>query len=168
MQAPDFSLKGTDDEIHTLESYADKKALVVIFMCNHCPYVQAIVPRLNALADHFSDQNVAFIGINSNDTKKYPDDSFINMKKLPLAFDYLFDETQEVAKAYKAVCTPDIYVFDENRALQYHGRLDDNWQDEAAVTKHELREAIEKVKNGDSISAEEQVASMGCGIKWKE
>ena len=165
MSAPDFSLRGTDDRVHSLHDYDDATLLVVIFLCNHCPYVKAIIPRLNALAREFAKKNVRFVGINANDAAQYPDDSFENMKHTPLVFDYLYDETQEVAKAYKAVCTPDVFVFDADRVLRYHGRVDDNWQDENAVTKHELRDALNALLRGEEVT--KQHPSMGCSIKWK-
>jgi len=168
MKAPDFALPGTDGKAYTLASFADAKILVVIFMCNHCPYVKAVITRLNRLAEAYLPKNVRFVGISSNDASNYPDDSFDQMKQLRLAFPYLYDESQTVAKAYHAVCTPDIYLFNEQRALIYHGRIDDNWQDEPAVTKQELREAIEAALAGNSIPATDQNPSMGCSIKWKD
>jgi peroxiredoxin len=166
MDAPDFSLLGTDNKQHRLSDYADAKLLVVIFLCNHCPYVKAVVPRLNTLAQEFLSKGVSFVAINANDSEQYPDDSFENMLKSDIGFDYLHDETQEVAKAYQAVCTPDIFVFDEERKLRYHGRIDDNWQDENAVTKHELKNALDALLTRSEIL--DHVPSMGCSIKWKK
>lgn len=165
MSAPDFSLRGTDENIHSLADYNDATLLVVIFLCNHCPYVKAVVPRLNTLAKDFAPQGVRFVAINSNDSSQYPDDSFENMKTFPLEFDYLHDETQKVAKSYNAVCTPDIYIFDAERKLRYHGRVDDNWQDENAVQKEEMRNALHALLNGEEIV--DHNPSMGCSIKWK-
>ena len=163
-----FTLPGTDDQIYTLESFKDSQILVIIFMCNHCPYVLAIINRLNALSEEFQSRGVALVGINANDANNYPDDSFENMKNLPLSFPYLHDENQDVVKMYKAVCTPDIFVYDEDRKLVYHGRLDDSWQHESGVKKRELAEALENILKGETIDKVEQVPCMGCSIKWRE
>ena len=165
--AHEFKLMGTDDQAYTLNNFRSKEVLVIIFMCNHCPYVKAVIDRLNKLQKEFQDRGVQLIGINANDATNYPDDSFENMKKLLLNFPYLYDETQEVAKTYKAVCTPDIFVYDKDRKLVYHGRIDDNWQDESAVTKRELAEALEKILADEEIPVENQHPSMGCSIKWR-
>ena len=166
----DFSLPATDGKTYSLSDFADKKILVIIFMCNHCPYVQAIIDRLIKLQTHYEDQGVQLIGINSNESENYPEDSFDNMKKwveeIGINFVYLRDESQETAKAYQAQCTPDIYVFDKNRKLAYHGRLDDNWQEPENVQKRELRQAIDALLE-DKPVPEEQHPSMGCSIKWK-
>lgn len=168
--AKNFDLLGTDDRRYSLDSFSDKKVLVIIFMCNHCPYVKAVLQRLIDLQNEWIDQGVQFIGINSNDTVKYPDDSMENMKKIvaekKIPFPYLLDETQEVAAAYDAVCTPDIFVYGAERTLLYHGRIDDNWQNPDEVTRYELAEAIQMANDG--IALEEQIPSMGCSIKWKE
>ena len=169
--APDFSLPGTDGKTYSLENFKDKKVLVVIFMCNHCPYVKAVLRRLINLQNDFADRSVQLVGINSNDIEKYPDDSPENMKALAekkeLPFPYLFDATQDTARAYDAVCTPDIYVYGEERTLLYRGRVDDNWQHPDEITRHDLRDAIEAILNGQP-AGDEQVPSMGCSIKWKE
>jgi len=165
---PDFSLSGIDGETYSLESFREAKILVVVFMCNHCPYVIAVLDRLNALAAEFREKGVMFIGINSNDSEAYPDDSFEKMKELKIDFPYLHDITQEVATKYHAVCTPDIFVFEDNRQLAYHGRIDDNWKEPENVTRRELAEAIEKIISGEKILREEQNPSMGCSIKWKK
>lgn len=169
-RAPEFSLPGTDGNNYSLDSYKDKKALVIIFMCNHCPYVKAVLQRLIDLQNEFAGKGVQLVGINSNDVSRYPDDSLPNMKKLvaerTIPFHYLLDETQEVAKAYDAVCTPDIYVYGEGRALQYRGRIDDNWQEPLKVSKRDLKEALDQILAGQEILSE-QIPSMGCSIKWK-
>ena len=165
--APDFNLPATDGKDYSLADFAEAKILVVVFMCNHCPYVLAVLERLNKLAENFQKQGVVFVGINSNDSTDYPDDSFEKMKDLLIKFPYLHDENQEVATKYHAVCTPDIFVFDENRKLKYHGRIDDNWQEEEKVSREELKEALEKILAGEEIPREEQIPSMGCSIKWK-
>ncbi|MGE3340395.1 MAG: thioredoxin family protein [Candidatus Altimarinota bacterium] len=181
----DFSLPDPFGKIHSSSDYADRKVLVVIFMCNHCPYIQAVQERLIALQEFFSPTEVQFIGINSNDFTRYPDDSPEAMKKTiaewGINFPYLIDEEQSVAKAYQAQCTPDIYVFSKTQApneattyhlqptafsLAYHGRIDDNWKDPQAVTKQELKEAIESLLKNEK-PPEDQKSSMGCSIKWK-
>ena len=166
--AHDFDLPGIDGKNHSLDSYKGAEALVIIFMCNHCPYVQAVIQRLITLQKEFPD--VKFVGINANDSDGYPEDSFEKMKEYAenwsMNFDYLRDETQEVAKRYKAQCTPDIYVFDENQKLAYHGRIDDNWQHEDQATTEELYDALMALRDGKKPS-EQQYPSMGCSIKWK-
>lgn len=171
--APEFKLPGTDGREWERADFAGAKALVVIFMCNHCPYVKAVQGRINALAKELGPRGVALVGINSNDATRYPDDSFDAMKKVAreqeYVFPYLFDGTQEVARAYGAVCTPDIYVFSQkggDHLLAYHGRIDDNWKDEKAVTKRDLADALEAVLAGRAPSGE-QIPSMGCSIKWR-
>jgi len=169
-EAVDFHLKGVDDREHSLDSFSDSEVLVLIFMCNHCPYVKATIGRLVALAEKFRERGVLFVGINPNDAVNYPEDSFENMKVFAaesgMFFPYLHDETQEVAKAYDAVCTPDIYLYGSERRLLYRGRIDDNWQDESQVTSRDLQSAIETVLEGRPLS-DEQHPSMGCSIKWK-
>ncbi len=165
--AHDFNLPGIDGQDHSLESFSEAKILVLVFMCNHCPYVLAVLDRLNDLSAAFKDRGVQFIGINPNDAVNYPDDSFENMKNLPIKFPYLRDESQVVAKEYQAVCTPDIFVYDPDRKLVYHGRIDDSWDDASAVTKRDLAEALETILSGGSVPEEEQEGSMGCSIKWK-
>jgi peroxiredoxin len=166
----DFSLKSIDEKFYSLNNFPGKKILVIIFMCNHCPYVKAVAGRLVNIQEKYNDDSVQVIGINSNDTISYPEDSFENMKlfakEYSMNFPYLFDETQEVARKYDAVCTPDIYVYDEKRKLKYRGRIDDNWKDESLVTTKDLENAIELLLEGKEISSE-QIPSMGCSIKWK-
>jgi peroxiredoxin len=166
-----FELKGADGKIYSLESVASKSVIVLIFMCNHCPYVQAVVDRFVKIQSKYKDKGVQLIGISSNDVESYPEDSFENMKLFSknrnLNFPYLIDENQSVAKNYDAVCTPDIYVYDSSRILRYRGRLDDNWKDEKSVLKKDLESAIESILLNREISFE-QVPSMGCSIKWKK
>jgi len=166
--APDFDLPATDGRNYSLADFADAKILVVIFMCNHCPYVLAVLDRLNSLAKNFAERGVRFVGINSNDAENYPADSFEKMSELPIEFPYLRDETQLTATKYHAVCTPDIFVFDANRKLKYHGRIDDNWQKPEEVEREELKSALEKILAGESIPRESQNPAMGCSIKWKK
>lgn len=170
--AQKFSLKGVDERIYTLENFADAKILVIVFMCNHCPYVQAVWQRLIDLQARFIDRNVQFVGINSNVANPdYSEDNFENMKieydRRKMNFPYLTDEIQSVARAYEAQCTPDIFVYDSDRKLAYHGRVDDNWKDPDKVSKQELAEAIEALLRGDRPSLE-QHPSMGCSIKFLE
>jgi peroxiredoxin len=169
-KASPFKLKGVDDKYYSLEDFSGKKVLCIIFSCNHCPYVKAVEDRINAIAKDYSGSSFALICINSNDEATHPEDSFVEMKKRAaekeFSFPYLRDETQETAKAYDAVCTPDIYVYDENRNLKYRGRIDDNWKDETKVTRQELRMAIDKLLAGKEIDFE-QIPSMGCSVKYK-
>lgn len=168
--AHEFDLPGIDGKNHSLDSYKDEKVLVLVFMCNHCPYVQAVIQRLINLQDKFKDKGVKFVGINSNDSDGYPEDGFEKMSEYAeewgMNFDYLRDETQAIAKIYKAQCTPDIYVFDGERKLAYHGRIDDNWQHEDQATTQELDDALEALVKGENPS-DQQYPSMGCSIKWK-
>lgn len=168
--AIDFKLPGVDGEEYSLESFSGDSVLVIIFMCNHCPYVKAVIQRLIDLQQEVSDQGVRLVGINCNDAEKYPDDSFESMKSVSkewgMNFPYLFDESQEIARKYNAVCTPDIYVYGEERKLLYRGRIDDNWEKPDQVTQRSLKQAIDCILAGQKVS-EEQIPSMGCSIKWK-
>ena len=168
--AYDFLLDGIDGKTHSLESYSEKEILVIIFMCNHCPYVKAVLKRIIALQNEFIDRGVQFIGINSNDATRYPDDSLENMKIIAkendFSFPYLIDPSQEVAKSYDAVCTPDLYVYGKNRKLVYRGRIDDNWEDSEKVTQQDLKLALENILSWEVITSK-QIPSMGCSIKWK-
>ncbi len=166
-----FSLPATDGKGYGPLDFEDKKVLVVIFMCNHCPYIKATIDRMIAIQADYAEKGVQLLGINANDADDYPEDSFEAMQawveEKGVNFPYLRDDSQHVARAYQAQCTPDIYVFDENRKLAYHGRIDDNWKDPAAVTKQDLREALDALLAGEKVS-EDQKPSMGCSIKWKE
>jgi thiol-disulfide isomerase/thioredoxin len=166
----DFHLKGINEKFYDLSDFSEEKILVIIFMCNHCPYVKAVITRLVNIQKKYTDKSVRLIGINPNDTKAYPEDSFENMKLFAkgysMNFPYLFDESQETAKKYNAVCTPDIYAFNEKRKLKYRGRIDDNWKDESQVKSKDLEFAIETIIAGKEISFE-QIPSMGCSIKWR-
>lgn len=168
--APDFSLPATDGKTYALRDFDDAQVLVVMFICNHCPYVKAVIDRLIALGRDFQEQPVSLVAISSNDAENYPADSFENMKKwadeLDFPFPYLYDESQEVARAFDAVCTPDFFVYDHARTLAYAGRLDDNWRDPARVTRQDLRLAITALLDGDRPDGEQR-PSMGCSIKWK-
>ena len=167
--AHDFHLPGADGKEYGLDSFKESKVLVIIFMCNHCPYVKAVLERLIDLQNEFRGQEVQLIGINPNDAVRYPDDSPESMRELVqeknIPFPYLIDATQQVAKTYDAVCTPDIYVYGEDRKLLYRGRIDDNWEKPQAVTHRDLQDAINNILAGKPVSAE-QIPSMGCSIKW--
>ena len=168
--AVSFNLPGVDGKMYSLDSFSEKNVLVVIFMCNHCPYVKEVLQRLIDLQAESKGLGVQFVGINPNDAEKYPDDSFESMKKIAkekgLNFPYLFDATQETAKAYDAVCTPDIYAYGSERKLLYRGRIDDNWEHEEKVTQRNLKEAIDLIIAGKELPSD-QIPSMGCSIKWK-
>lgn len=168
--APAFSLPGIDGTTHTLATYKDANVLVVVFTCNHCPYAKACEGRLIEIQADYADRGVRLVAINPNNASAYPDDSFENMKvrakEKGFNFPYLHDESQTVARAYDAACTPDIFVFDADRKLTYNGRIDDNWQDESKVTKRDLRTAIDAALHKKPLPFD-AVASMGCSIKWK-
>jgi len=168
--AHEFLLDGVDDKAYSLHSYSEKEIIVILFMCNHCPYVKAVLKRIIDLQNEFIDRGVQFIGINPNDAIRYPDDSLENMKIIAkennFSFPYLVDPSQETAKLYDAVCTPDLYVYGKDRKLAYRGRIDDNWENPKKVTRHDLRLALESILTGQLV-ANEQIPSMGCSIKWK-
>jgi peroxiredoxin len=168
--AIDFSLTGTDGERYSLGSFKDRKALAVIFSCVHCPYVLAWEDRLTALQKEYADRSVAFVLINANDAVKYPQDSLENMKKhaaeKAYPFPFVHDQTQEVARAYGAERTPEIFLFDSGRRLAYHGVVDDNYENPDAVTRTYFRDAIEAVLAGKPAPTP-WVAPQGCTIKWK-
>jgi peroxiredoxin len=169
-KAPDFQLLGIDDKKHSLSDYKDYAGLLVIFMCNHCPYVKAKIEAIKEIHKKFKDK-IAVVGINSNDPTNYPDDSFENMKIIAkekgIKFDYLVDETQEIAKKYGAICTPDPFLFDDNRKLIFHGRIDNAMKPEDTVTEKTMINNIEKFLSGEKIKKDFD-PSIGCSIKWKE
>lgn len=168
--APEFSLKGTDGAIHTLQSAKGAKATVVMFICNHCPYVLKQLDRMIALTHALKTHEVNVIAINPNDSTHYPEDSFEAMqamaKERNFPFLYLHDETQSVARAYHAVCTPDIFGFDANLELKYRGRLDESWSGVLDKPKQELFEAMMEIAQTGSTS-KAQNPSVGCSIKWR-
>jgi peroxiredoxin len=169
--APDFNLPDTDGKLVSLAGFKDKAALVVVFMCNHCPYVIHIRPGLAQLAQDYTAKNVFVVGINSNDVKNYPADSPARMKEevktAGYNFPYLYDETQAVAKSYRAACTPDIFLFDRGRRLVYRGQFDASRPGNGIpVTGKDLRAALDAVLAGKNTS-EFQAPSIGCNIKWK-
>ncbi len=170
-QAPDFSLPATDGKTVTLADFADRRALLVIFMCNHCPYVKHVADELKQLADDYLPSGVGVVGISSNDADKYPDDSLeamvIEKEHRGYQFPYLFDADQSVAQDYAAACTPDFYLFDADQKLVYRGQLDSSRPNsDIPVTGEDLRRAIDALLAGDSPS-QHQIPSIGCNIKWK-
>lgn len=169
--APDFSLPDTAGRTVSLADFADSPALLVIFMCNHCPYVQHVADGLAKLAKDYQNRGVAVVGINSNDTATHPDDSPAKMadevRQRGYTFPYLFDETQQVAKAYRAACTPDFFLFNSQRKLVYRGQMDDSRpQSGVPVTGQDLCRALDAVLAGAPVP-EPQKPSLGCNIKWK-
>jgi peroxiredoxin len=172
MVAPDFTLPATDGKTYRFDDIAGPNGTVVVFICNHCPYVKAVIDRLVTDARQLQKEGIGFVAISSNDAKTYPDDSFDNMKRFAkghdFPFPYLYDEPQTAARAYGAVCTPDFFGFDKNRKLLYRGRLDEGRTTAPpSKAKRELLEAMRHVaKTGKAPP--NQNASMGCSIKWKE
>jgi peroxiredoxin len=168
--APYFELLGIDDKKHSLNDYKDYEGLLVIFMCNHCPYVKAKIKAIKEVHEKFKDK-IAVIGINSNDPINYPDDSFENMKKIAkekgIKFDYLVDETQEIAQKFGAICTPDPFLFDKEKRLIFHGRIDNAMKPEDTATEKTMINNIEKFLSGEKIKKDFD-PSIGCSIKWKE
>ncbi len=169
--APQFSLPDPDGKIVSLSDFDGAPALVVVFMCNHCPFVKHVAPGLANLAREYQDKGVAVVGINPNDVANYPDDSPQKMaeasKEYGYTFPYLLDESQEVATAYRAACTPDFFVFDGDRQLVYRGQMDDSRPSlDLPVTGADLRAALNAVLDGRSVTTE-QKPSVGCNIKWK-
>ena len=169
-KAPDFSLPGVDGKAYSLSSFKGKKVLVIVFMCNHCPYVQGSIERIKSIQSDFGIKGVQIVGINSNDQVNYPEDSFEKMieysKIKKYNFPYLRDEDQATANAYGAQCTPECFVFDGERKLRYHGRVDDNPKDETKATVHDLRNAIDSIIHNKKVSIE-MTPAIGCSIKWR-
>src|SRR5271157_3857363 len=168
--APDFDLPDTNGKLVSLADFKDRAALVVIFMCNHCPYVIHIRAGLAQLARDYAPKNVGVAGINANDVKNYPDDSPARMKEevksAGYIFPYLYDESQAVAKSYRAACTPDIYLFDRGRRLVYRGQFDASRPGNGIpVTGKDLRAALDALIAGEPISPDQR-PSLGCNIKW--
>ena len=167
--APDFELLGIDDKQHSLTNYKDYKGLLVIFMCNHCPYVKAKIDAIKEIHEKFKDR-IALVGINSNDSTEYPDDSFENMKIIAqekeIKFDYLVDGDQEIAKKYGAVCTPDPFLFDSERKLVFHGKIDNAMKPEDTATEKTMISNIQRFLDGEKIEKDFD-PSIGCSIKWK-
>jgi len=169
--APDFSLPDTEGNLVSAQDYREAPALLVIFMCNHCPFVKHILDGLVDLIPEYQAKGVAVVAINSNDVGSFPEDSPEMMAKVArekdFTFPYLYDETQEVAKAYHAACTPDFFLFDAERKLVYRGQMDDSRPgNDIAITGADLRAALDAVLAGKEIPAEQR-PSIGCNIKWK-
>ncbi len=170
-EAPDFRLPDPSGKVVSLADFKSAPALLVVFMCNHCPYVQHIRSGLAKLARDYRPRGVAVVGINSNDVAGYPADSPANMAKEITAagyvFPYLYDETQAVAKAYGAACTPDLYLFDKDQRLVYRGQFDDSRPGNGIpVTGKDVRAALDAVLAGKAVPPS-QKPSIGCNIKWK-
>lgn len=166
---PAFDLPGTDDKNHSLESFKSD-LLVVIVSCNHCPYVIAYEPRIVALAKELAPKSVDFVAVNANDTTRYPDDGMQPMKararERGFPFPYLRDDSQAFVRALGARFTPEVFVFDRERKLRYHGRIDDNHRDESRVTSQDLRSALDALLAGSDPPVADTTA-FGCSVKWK-
>ena len=170
--APDFSLPGVDGRVWTRDDCKGPKGLLVMFICNHCPYVQAVRERIIRDVRELTALGIGCVGIMSNDTVNYPDDSFENMQRIAAEHDYpfpyLYDETQEVARAYGAVCTPDFFGYNAELGLQYRGRLDASRKEAApADVRRDLFEGMRQVADTGN-GPREQIPSIGCSIKWRE
>ena len=171
MKAPDFQLPGVDGKTYTFDDIAGEKGTVVAFICNHCPYVKAVIDRIVRDAKELAEHGIGFVAISSNDANYREEDSFDNMKLFAeqhgFTFPYLYDESQEVAKAYGAVCTPDFFGFNASRELQYRGRLDESRKEPASPdARRELFEAMLQIAETGK-GPEQQFPSLGCSIKWK-
>ena len=172
-QAPEFNLRNpvTGNNV-SLNDIKSDKATVIMFICNHCPYVKHVQTQLVELANDYMQKDISFTAINSNDVKNYPDDSPEKMKdtakEFGYPFPYLFDKTQEVAKAYQAACTPDFYIFNSEMRLVYRGQLDDSRPgNNIPVTGKDIRAALNSILENQPV-ATEQIPSLGCNIKWKD
>lgn len=167
---PPFRLNDPSGKPFSSQELLGSTGLLLVFICNHCPYAKAQWPRLIRLAEEFAGRGVATVAINANIHPSYPADAPPRMielvAKLGISFPYLVDASQEVARAFRAQCTPDPYLFDRQGRLVYHGRIDDNWQDEDAVGRQELRAAMAALVAGEG-PLKEQHPSMGCSIKWR-
>jgi peroxiredoxin len=168
--APKFSnLPGVDGKTYSLDSFKDKKALVIVWYCNHCPYAQAYRDRFNDVAKDYMAKGVAFVAINSNDANQYPEDAFepmkMHAKQHGLVFHYLFDESQAVAEAYGAMCTPHVLAFDQQRLLRYQGRFDGDQQNPKLGRAKDLRAALDALLAGQPVK-EPVTRAFGCSVKW--
>lgn len=169
--APDFRLPNIDGRTMSLDEIATGKGLVVMFICNHCPFVKHVAPELVRLTKDYEARGIRFVGISSNDVAAYPADSPEMMKQEAAAqgytFPYLFDETQQVAQAYRAACTPDFYIFDQNKRLVYRGQLDDSRPGNGKpLNGSDLRGALDQLLSNADLPADQR-PSIGCNIKWK-
>jgi peroxiredoxin len=171
MKTPQFDLPGVDGKRHSPQSARGDKGLVVMFICNHCPYVKAVIDRIVRDCKELQSLGIGSIAVMSNDPSDYPEDSFENMKRVArekgFPFPYVIDETQDVARAYDAVCTPEFFGFNTALELQYHGRLDASRRDAVPNAKRELFEAMKLIAETGK-GPKEQIASVGCSIKWKK
>jgi peroxiredoxin len=170
-EAPDFSLPSPSGKMHCLANFEERRALLVAFLCNHCPYVKHVAPAFAKLATEYQERGVGVVAINSNDFEHYPDDSPAKMKEeiavRGYTFPYLVDETQQVAKAYHASCTPDFYIFDGDLKLVYRGQMDASRPgNNLPVTGADLREVLDAILAGRPITSEQR-PSIGCNIKWR-
>ncbi|MFW5840530.1 MAG: thioredoxin family protein [Planctomycetota bacterium] len=169
-KAPEFDLPGVDGKNHSLDDYSDAKLLIVVFSCNHCPYVVGSEDRMNKLYDDYKSKGVEMVAINSNEEQNHPTDDFDHMvqraREKGFEFDYLRDQSQEVAKAYGALRTPHFYVFDEDRKLRYTGRMDDNPRQPGEETTAELRDALDALLEGKEPPLP-MTNPIGCNVKWK-
>jgi len=169
-KAPDFDLQGVDGRRHSLRSFDDKPVLVVMFTCNHCPYVVAYEDRMIAIQRDYAEKGVQLVAINANDDKAYPEDGYPEMVKRAKAkgfnFPYLRDPEQKAAEAYGAVCTPHVFAFDKDRNLRYRGRIDDS-REPKQVKSHDLRNALDDMLAGRGVKAAD-TRPFGCSIKWME
>lgn len=167
--APSFSLPGVDGRDHSLDDYGVASSLVLVQSCNHCPYVQAWEGRLIAIQQEYAERDVRIVAISSNDVASHPEDSFEQMqvraRKQGFNFDYLYDESQSVARALGSERTPEVFVFDGGRRLVYHGAIDDS-RDETAVTAHYLRDALDAVLAG-TVPVVADTPPVGCTVKWR-
>ncbi len=167
---PNFTLKDPSGKLYQGQELYGQRGLLVVFTCNHCPYALAVWPRLLRLAKYGQGMRVNTVAINPNINPEYPDDSAENMsvkiREWGIDFPYIVDEEQKTAEDFRAQCTPDVYLFNAEKALVYHGRIDDNWKNEDAVTREELKEAMNNMAAGRPVDAK-QFPSMGCSIKWR-
>jgi len=166
-----FSLPGIDGKVWSLDECQGENGLLVMFICNHCPYVKAVIDRIVRDTNELKEYGIGSVAIMSNDSVEYPDDSFDNMKRFAeqqqISFPYLLDESQEVAKAYGAVCTPDFFGYNKNLQLQYRGRLDESRKQAVDGAKRELFDAMKQIAR-TGHGPKQQVAGIGCSIKWRQ
>ncbi len=169
-KAPQFELPGVDDKTHSLAQVKGPQGTIVVFSCNHCPYVVMYEERMVKLHRDYAPRGITMVAINANDTEAYPADNLENMKLRAASrgfeFPYLIDESQESARLYGATRTPEVFLLDESGTVVYHGRIDDNAEDAGAVERHDLREALEQLLAGSPIAVPD-TTPIGCGIKWR-
>lgn len=167
---PEFDLPAVDGKTYNPNMFANDQLLIIVFSCNHCPYVQAYEERIKLFQKDYGNKGVSILAVSSNDANKYPEDSFeqmkIRAKERNFNFPYLYDEEQSVAASFGATHTPEVFVFDTSRKLGYHGKIDDNWQEPDNVKSNYLRDALDELLSGNPVSVPETY-SIGCTIKWK-